>query len=195
MCYYGRGIHDGRLGQDADAGSLARAKEIRGELLMVFGTNDPHVPGAGREIIDRALQRSAVRYKTLLYPAEHAFTRDEGPRFDPEVIDLAFAELVVFPDLATLKRSRRARTLSASKPVAARQRSMPRCLLPDELQKGIAIQGKPQVQRRKMRLTKKTRVQTFAKCVSFVPHGSDAPIRWHLSDIFDHNYTDTFQVP
>jgi dienelactone hydrolase len=88
------GIHDGKLGQDADAGSVARAKEIRGELLMIFGTKDPHVPDAGRETIDQALRRSGARYKTILYPAEHAFTRDEGPRFDPEVTDLAFAEMI-----------------------------------------------------------------------------------------------------
>ena len=94
VCYYGTGIHDGKLGQDADAGSLARAKEIRGELLMIFGTKDPHVPDSGRETIDRALQNSGVRYKTLLYAAEHAFARDEGPRFDPEATDLAFAEMV-----------------------------------------------------------------------------------------------------
>src|SRR6266705_3534907 len=94
VCYYGTGIHDGKLGQDADAGSLARAKEIRGELLMIFGTKDPHVPDAGRETIDRALKRSGVGYNTLLYPAEHAFTRDEGPRFDPEATDLAFAEMI-----------------------------------------------------------------------------------------------------
>jgi carboxymethylenebutenolidase len=30
----------------------------------------------------------------LLYPTEHAFTRDEGPRFDPEATDLAFAETI-----------------------------------------------------------------------------------------------------
>lgn len=94
VCYYATGLHDGKLGQNADAGSLARAKEIRGELLMIFGTHDPHVPAPGRETIDRALQSSAVRYKTLLYPAEHAFTRDEGPRFDPEATDLAFAEMI-----------------------------------------------------------------------------------------------------
>src|SRR5271155_4408566 len=94
VCFYGTGIHDGKLGEDADAGSLARAKEIRGELLMIFGTNDPHVPDAGRETIDRALQTSGARYNTLLYPAEHAFTRDEGPRFDPEATDLAFADMV-----------------------------------------------------------------------------------------------------
>src|SRR6202140_861817 len=94
VCYYGAGIHDGKLGKDADAGWLARAKEIRGGLLMIFGTKDPHVPEAGREMIDRALRDSGVRYKILLYPAEHAFTRDEGPRFDPQATDQAFAETI-----------------------------------------------------------------------------------------------------
>jgi carboxymethylenebutenolidase len=94
VCFYGTGIHDGRLGQDEDAGSLARAGEIRGELLMVFGTKDPHVPDEGRQIIQSALQRARVRYDILLYPAEHAFMRDEGPRYDPEATDLAFAEMI-----------------------------------------------------------------------------------------------------
>jgi carboxymethylenebutenolidase len=61
---------------------------------MIFGTGDPHVPDAGRDTIDRVLEGSGVSYKTLLYPAEHAFTRDEGPRFDPEASDLAFAEVI-----------------------------------------------------------------------------------------------------
>src|SRR5580692_6678690 len=94
VCFYGTGIHDGKLGQDRDAGSLVRAKEIHGELLMIFGTKDPHVPDAGREIIDGALKNSGASYNTLLYPAEHAFTRDEGPRFDPQATDLAFAEMI-----------------------------------------------------------------------------------------------------
>lgn len=93
-CYYATGLHDGKLGQDADAGSLARSREIRGELLMIFGTRDPHVPDSGREIIDRALKSSGISYRTLLYPAEHAFTRDEGPRFDPEATDQSFAETI-----------------------------------------------------------------------------------------------------
>lgn len=96
VCYYGTGIHNGKLGKDEDAGSLARTKEIHGELMMIFGTKDPHVPDAGRATIDQALRDSGVRYNTLLYPAEHAFTRDEGPRFDPEATDLAFAETIRF---------------------------------------------------------------------------------------------------
>ena len=94
VCYYGTGIHDGKLGKDADAGSLARAKEIRGELLMVFGSSDPHVPAAGRDTIDRALRQAAINYNTVLYPAEHAFMRDEGARFDPEATDQAFGEMI-----------------------------------------------------------------------------------------------------
>jgi carboxymethylenebutenolidase len=93
-CFYGTGIHDGKLGKDADAGSLARAGEIRGKLLMIWGSGDPHVPESGREAIDRKLREAKVDYSMKLYPAEHAFTRDEGPRYDPEATDQAFAEMI-----------------------------------------------------------------------------------------------------
>jgi carboxymethylenebutenolidase len=96
VCFYGTGIHDGKLGLDLDAGSLARAGEIRGKLLMVFGAQDPHVPAEGREIIDRKLGASGVDYSIQLYPAEHAFMRDEGPRYDPEATDQAFAAMIAF---------------------------------------------------------------------------------------------------
>jgi carboxymethylenebutenolidase len=94
VCFYGTGIHDGRLGQDADAGSLVRAGEIHGKLLMVFGSADPHVPEAGRAAIDRELREKNVDYAVKLYPAEHAFMRDVGPRYDPEVTDRAFADMI-----------------------------------------------------------------------------------------------------
>lgn len=94
VCFYGTGIHNGKLGKDADAGSLQRASDIKGELLMIFGENDPHVPKEGREIIRAALQQAGVKYRVKLYPAEHAFMRDEGPRYDPECTDLAFADMI-----------------------------------------------------------------------------------------------------
>ena len=94
VCFYGTGIHDGKLGLDRDAGSLARAGEIRGKLLMVFGAHDPHVPAEGRDPIDRKLRESGVDYSIQLYPAEHAFMRDEGPRYDPEATDQAFAAMI-----------------------------------------------------------------------------------------------------
>ena len=93
-CFYGTGIHNGKLGLDADAGSLARAGEIRGELLMCFGRQDPHVPAEGRDAIERALAGARVRAAVTLYEGEHAFMRDEGPRFDPEATDRAFADMI-----------------------------------------------------------------------------------------------------
>ena len=93
-CFYGTGIHDGKLGSDPDVGSLARAKEIRGKLLMVFGTLDPHIPEDGRRAIDEALEAAGVAYEIKLYPAEHTFMRDEGARHDPEAADQAFGEMI-----------------------------------------------------------------------------------------------------
>ncbi len=94
VCFYGTGIHDGKLGKDEDAGSLQRAKGIKGELLMIFGENDPHVPKEDRDKIEDALRKAGVKHRIQHYPAEHAFMRDEGPRYDPESTDLAFAEMI-----------------------------------------------------------------------------------------------------
>jgi carboxymethylenebutenolidase len=101
-CFYGTGIHNGKLGQDADAGSLQRAAEIRGELLLVWGINDPHVPEVGRETIAATLRAAGTSFSERLYQAEHAFMRDEGARYDPEATDQAFGEMIslfrrVFP--------------------------------------------------------------------------------------------------
>jgi carboxymethylenebutenolidase len=93
-CCYGTGIHVDKLGAGA-APSLARAAHpqhgIHGELLLVWGRNDPHIPAAGRALIHRTLDDAGVKFETRLYAAEHAFARDVGPRHDPAATDDAFA--------------------------------------------------------------------------------------------------------
>lgn len=89
-CCYGTGIHSGELGASREAGSLGRAHEIRGELLLVWGRNDPHIPAEGRARIHRHLDDAGVRFEARLYDAEHTFMRDEGARYDPESADRAF---------------------------------------------------------------------------------------------------------
>jgi carboxymethylenebutenolidase len=96
VCFYGTGIHNGRLGKDENARSLERASEIRGKLLMVFGAQDPHVPAEARDTIDEALKSARVDYSVRTYQAEHAFMRDEGPRYDPEATDQAWAGMIAF---------------------------------------------------------------------------------------------------
>jgi carboxymethylenebutenolidase len=96
VCFYPTGVHNGQLGQDADAGTLERFSEIRGELLMVFGTLDPHIPEAGRAKIQTALEQAGTTFAIRQYPAEHAFMRDEGPRYDAEATDRAWSEAIQF---------------------------------------------------------------------------------------------------
>ncbi len=84
-CFYPTDIHAGTLGAGRADDSLARAAEIRGELLMVFGRADPHVPFAGRAVIRERLEELGTRYSWHEVNAAHAFIRDEGARYDPEL--------------------------------------------------------------------------------------------------------------
>ncbi|MBY0461357.1 MAG: dienelactone hydrolase family protein [Gemmataceae bacterium] len=88
-CFYATDRHTGTLGKGGGADSLARAAEIRGELLMVFGRQDPHVPPAGRRAIYDALTEAGGWFTWHEFNAAHAFLRDEGERFDPGAARLA----------------------------------------------------------------------------------------------------------
>jgi carboxymethylenebutenolidase len=88
-CFYPTDLHTGTLGAGGAADSLARAGEIRGELLMVFGRQDPHVPANGRRAIHDALDAAGVWFTWHEFNAAHAFARDEGDRYDPAAARLA----------------------------------------------------------------------------------------------------------
>jgi carboxymethylenebutenolidase len=100
VCFYPTGLHNGALGADADAGSLARAGDIRGRLMIVFGSRDPHVPAGARVQIVSALYAAGLEDLELhVYTGgEHAFMRDVGARHDPVLTDLALGEAVSFLD-------------------------------------------------------------------------------------------------
>jgi carboxymethylenebutenolidase len=97
-CFYPTGLHNGALGADADAGSLARAGDIGGRLMIVFGSQDPHVPAGARLQIVSALYAAGLEDLELHVYAggEHAFMRDVGARHDPVLTDLALSAAVTF---------------------------------------------------------------------------------------------------
>jgi carboxymethylenebutenolidase len=88
-CFYPTDLHSGTLGEGKNADSLARAREIGGELAMIWGRQDPHIPADGRAVIYRALTEAGGVFTWLEVNAEHAFMRDEGPRYDPEAARVA----------------------------------------------------------------------------------------------------------
>jgi carboxymethylenebutenolidase len=94
VCCYPTGVHNGKLGRDPDSGTLARINDIQGEMLVVFGENDPHVPAEGRKTVIGALAASRVKHTIRMSPGEHAFMRDEGARYDPAAADAVWAEAI-----------------------------------------------------------------------------------------------------
>ena len=82
-CFYATDIHSGTLGLGKQDDSLARAAEIKGELLHIWGRQDPHVPLEGRNRIKNRLDEAGVQFQWFEVNGAHAFMRDEGPRYDP----------------------------------------------------------------------------------------------------------------
>ena len=85
VCFYATDIHKGSLAKGSKDDSLARAADISGELLMVWGRQDPHVPLEGRRTILARLDELNLRYSWHEVNGAHAFLRDEGVRYDPEL--------------------------------------------------------------------------------------------------------------
>lgn len=82
VCFYATDIHKGSLGSGGDD-SLARATEIKGEMVMIWGRQDPHIPAEGRAKIWQRLNEAGVSFTWHELNGAHAFLRDEGPRYDP----------------------------------------------------------------------------------------------------------------
>jgi len=85
VCFYATDIHKGSLGEGMKDDSMARAGEIQGELLMVWGRQDPHVPVEGRMKVLERLNEVGVKLNWHEVNGAHAFLRDEGARYDPEL--------------------------------------------------------------------------------------------------------------
>ena len=82
-CFYPTDIHSATLGEGRSDDSLTRMAELKAETLFVWGRQDPHVPYAGREAIRARLEEVGALYEWHELNAQHAFLRDEGPRYDP----------------------------------------------------------------------------------------------------------------
>ena len=81
-CFYATDLHTATLGHGKKDDTLARVKESKAELLMIWGRQDPHVPLAGRRDIHHALDAAEASFQWHEFNGAHAFARDEGPRHD-----------------------------------------------------------------------------------------------------------------
>jgi carboxymethylenebutenolidase len=84
-CFYATDIHKGSLGAGMNDDSLERAKDIQGELLMIWGRQDPHIALEGRMKVLARLNELGKLISWHEVNGAHAFMRDEGIRYDPEL--------------------------------------------------------------------------------------------------------------
>ncbi|KAJ5216917.1 C-24(28) sterol reductase [Penicillium chermesinum] len=97
VCYFATDIHSQTLGKGKNDDSLARAGDIKGELLMIFGKSDTHVPPEGRDLIRKTLHEKGVLFSFYEVAwAQHAFIRDElsKGRYDPAISKICFDMLL-----------------------------------------------------------------------------------------------------
>jgi len=91
VCFYATDIHKRGLGKGMNDNSLDRIPELKGELLMLWGRQDPHVPLEGRLKVHAALNAAGAHFTWHEFNGAHAFMRDEGARYDPELVLQCYA--------------------------------------------------------------------------------------------------------
>lgn len=83
VCFYATDIHKGSLGLGMNDNSIARMPEIKGEMMMIWGKQDPHIPPEGRALIYQKMSEAGINFTWHEFNGAHAFMRDEGARYDP----------------------------------------------------------------------------------------------------------------
>jgi len=85
-CFYATDLHTNVIPNQPGQHSMDRLGEIKGELLMIWGKQDPHIPAAGRSEVYRKLSDAeGLVFTWHEFNGQHAFMRDEGDRYDPQL--------------------------------------------------------------------------------------------------------------
>jgi len=84
VCFFATDIHSATLGEGKNDDTLRKVSNGdltgKGELVMIFGKQDTHVPRAGRDLIRKTMDDANVTFSFLEVQAQHAFIRDESSK-------------------------------------------------------------------------------------------------------------------
>lgn len=108
VSYFATDVHSRTLGPYDAANTSSDAppdsnhtidllSKFKGEVAMIFGIKDTHVPDAGRDLIRQKLRNSGVVFSFYEFAwAQHAFIRDElsKGRYDPAITKACFEVLL-----------------------------------------------------------------------------------------------------
>jgi len=87
--FYGGGIAEKRM----LPALLPKAADLKGEMLLVYGADDDHIPPAEHRAVANALSEQKKRYTLSVYPgAPHGFASKDRPSYRPEQAEAAWTE-------------------------------------------------------------------------------------------------------
>lgn len=84
-CFYATDLHTNIIPNKPGQHSMERLSDIKGELMMIWGKQDNHIPTAGRAEVYQKLTAANLTFTWHEFNAQHAFMRDEGERYDPQI--------------------------------------------------------------------------------------------------------------
>jgi carboxymethylenebutenolidase len=108
VSYFATDIHSRTLGPYTAANTSSSApansnhtvdllSKLKGEVALIFGIKDTHVPDQGRDLIRSKLREASCVFSFHEFAwAQHAFIRDElsKGRYDPAVTKICFEVLL-----------------------------------------------------------------------------------------------------
>ncbi|MGQ0443152.1 MAG: dienelactone hydrolase family protein [Methylophilaceae bacterium] len=84
-CFYATDLHGNNIPNQPNQHSMDRLNEMKGELMMVWGKQDNHIPTAGRALVYQKLTDASLNFTWHEFNGQHAFMRDEGERYDSQL--------------------------------------------------------------------------------------------------------------
>jgi carboxymethylenebutenolidase len=91
-CFYATDLHIQVIPNKPGQHSMERLDDIKGELLMIWGKQDNHIPPDGLAKIYKELGQTDITFTWHEFNAGHAFMRDEGDggRYDAQTAQLGY---------------------------------------------------------------------------------------------------------
>lgn len=84
-CFYATDLHTNIIPNKPGQHSMERLADIKGELMMIWGKQDNHIPTAGRLLVYQKLLDANLNFTWHEFNGQHAFMRDEGERYDAQL--------------------------------------------------------------------------------------------------------------
>jgi carboxymethylenebutenolidase len=84
-CFYATDLHGNNIPNKPNQHSIDRLADIKGEMMMIWGKQDNHIPTAGRSLVYQKMTEANLSFTWHEFNGQHAFMRDEGERYDPQL--------------------------------------------------------------------------------------------------------------